>query len=152
MPVRGNVDNNTGWWLKDLSPGTYYWCVQSIDNSFAGSQFSPIQSFIIKNTVGITQISSTPEEFALKQNYPNPFNPSTKIRYSLPGNTNVKLSIFNAAGQKVQELFNQNLSAGTYEAVWNSESGSGSSLSSGVYFYTIETKYGIESKKMLLIK
>ena len=152
MPVRGNVDNNTSWWLKNLPPGTYYWSVQSIDNSFSGSPFTPTQSFIVKQSVGIAQISSVPEKFALQQNYPNPFNPSTKIRYSLPGNTNVKLSIFNSLGQKIDELLNQDLSAGTYEAVWNAKTSSGEALSSGIYFYTIETKFGIESRKMLLIK
>lgn len=151
MPVRGNVDNNKSWFLK-LPPGTYYWSVQSVDDSFAGSAFSSEQSFTIKNTVGITQLNSFAEKFDIYQNYPNPFNPSTTIRYSLPGRSNVNLTIFNIAGQKVIQLVNEQLSAGTYESIWNGKTSSGETLPSGIYISTITTDYGVKSGKMLLVK
>jgi hypothetical protein len=153
MPVRGNVDNNTSWRLTQLEPGTYYWSIQTIDNSYNGSDFSPEQSFTIKSSVGITQIGSgIPDAFDLQQNYPNPFNPSTKIRFALPSASNVLMTVYNSAGQKVYDILNENYNAGIYEVTWNGKSYSGQPLSSGVYFYTIDTKFGRLTKKMLLVK
>ncbi len=153
MPVRGNVDNNTGWKLRNLEPGTYYWSVQTIDNSFNASEFSPDHTFTVKSSVGISQIGTgIPDVFELKQNYPNPFNPTTKIRFALPSASNVVMTVYNAAGQKINELINNDYSAGIFEVSWNGKSSSGEILSSGVYFYTIDTKFGRFSKKMLLVK
>ena len=98
--------------------------------------------------VGIQNISGEiPEGFSLMQNYPNPFNPSTKIRFAIPQSGLVKLNVYNAIGQKVTELVNTNLSAGTYESTWDAENAAG-----GVYFYKLETDGYSETKKMLLIK
>lgn len=153
MPVRGNVDNNTGWVLRNLRPGTYYWSVQTIDNSFNASEFSVEQTFTIKSSVGISQVGTgIPDKFNLQQNYPNPFNPSTKIRFELPSASSVILNVYNASGQKVNELVNDNYNAGLYEVSWDAKSSSGDILSSGIYFYTIDTKFGRSSKKMLLVK
>lgn len=153
MPVRGNVDNNTGWKLRNLKPGTYYWSVQTIDNSFNGSAFSPDHTFTVKSSVGISQVGTgIPDVFELRQNYPNPFNPTTKIRFALPSASNVIMAVYNTTGQKVSELINNDYSAGIYEVSWSGKSSSGEILSSGVYFYTIDTKFGRFSKKMLLVK
>jgi hypothetical protein len=89
----------------------------------------------------------------LEQNYPNPFNPSTRIKYSIPFESNVRVIIFNALGKAVRELTNEKLVAGTYDLSFN-----GSGLSSGVYFYSIEANStdGKQSfrvtKKMVLLK
>ncbi|MBK8981760.1 MAG: T9SS type A sorting domain-containing protein [Ignavibacteria bacterium] len=91
--------------------------------------------------------TNIPEKFALNQNYPNPFNPDTKISFDLARSSNVKLTVFNSVGQKVMNIFEGNRSAGSYIATFD-----GSSLSSGVYFYRLETDYYTETKKMQLIK
>ncbi len=149
IPERGNVDNNLSWRIYNLPPGKYYWSVQSVDNSFAGSEFTPEQTFIVTSSTSVTQISSEiPDNFEIQQNYPNPFNPSTKIRYSLPGSANVKVTVFDLSGKEIAELVNASLNAGVYELTWNA----GANLSSGVYFYTIESEFGRVSKKMLLVK
>ncbi len=63
-----------------------------------------------------------PTEYSLEQNYPNPFNPSTVIEFSLPEDvSNVKLSIYNALGEKVAELVNTSLTAGKYQYQWNAQ-------------------------------
>lgn len=94
-----------------------------------------------------------PKSFALRQNYPNPFNPSTKISYSLPSNSRVKIEIFNMLGQSAGILVNSEKSAGFYEINWNAEN-----LPSGIYLISIKA-VGISSKesftltrKALLIK
>ena len=99
-------------------------------------------------TVGISQNgTSIPDKFALSQNYPNPFNPTTKINFDLAKSSNVKLTVFNSLGQVVTNLFNGYKTAGSYQADFN-----GVSLTSGVYFYRLETDFFTETKKMQLIK
>jgi len=100
-----------------------------------------------------------PKEFALHQNYPNPFNPTTTIRYDLPVDARVSLRIYNALGQEVKVLTDENESAGFKTVDWNSTNGVGNTVSSGVYFYRLETvsvnnsgKRFTEVKKMVLIK
>ena len=98
----------------------------------------------------ITDVGDLPgivEAYALEQNYPNPFNPSTIIRFSIPEQTNVTLKIFNSVGQEVASLFNGEVSAGNHEVNFNA-----SALSSGVYFYRIQSPSFTETKKMILIK
>jgi len=88
-----------------------------------------------------------PLTFALGQNYPNPFNPHTTISFSLPKGTDVKLEVFNLAGQKVATLLDEYLAAGTHQYRWD-----GSDVCSGVYFYRIKTNTHTASKKMVLLK
>ena len=88
-----------------------------------------------------------PDEFSLSQNFPNPFNPSTKISYSIKTNGLVKLNVYNAAGELVTQLVNNNQEQGNYEITFD-----GSGLSSGIYFYTLETDGFTATKKMVMIK
>ncbi|HPN38042.1 MAG TPA: T9SS type A sorting domain-containing protein, partial [Melioribacteraceae bacterium] len=91
--------------------------------------------------------NSIPATFSLLQNYPNPFNPSTKIIFELRENANTSLSVYNVLGEKVATLVNQNLNAGKYSYNFDA-----SKLSSGIYFYTLESGKNIATKKMMLIK
>ena len=92
------------------------------------------------------------DTFALYQNYPNPFNPSTVISYSLPSQSTVKLSIYNLLGQSVKTMVSEEQSAGFYEIVWDGRDASGIQVSSGLYFYRIETETFSDVKKMLLLQ
>jgi hypothetical protein len=91
--------------------------------------------------------NTAPKEFELSQNYPNPFNPATKINYSVLVQGKVKLSVYNSMGQLVDVLVNEVQASGSYSVSFN-----GSSLSSGVYLYRIESGSFTETKKMILIK
>jgi len=86
-------------------------------------------------------------DLELYQNYPNPFNPTTQIRYSLPEQSSVRLDVFNMLGQRVAVLVNEGKSAGRHTVSFNA-----SGLSSGVYFYRIQTDSQTLLKKMMLIK
>lgn len=85
--------------------------------------------------------------FALEQNYPNPFNPATTIRYSLDHQAHVTLIVYDALGRTVQTMVNENLSAGTYQQVFDA-----SSLASGVYFYRLQVGSRVETKHMMLVR
>ncbi|MBC8041890.1 MAG: T9SS type A sorting domain-containing protein [Rhizobacter sp.] len=88
-----------------------------------------------------------PSSFALQQNYPNPFNPSTTIRYQLPISGEVSLKVFDVLGREVATLVDTKQAAGNYIVRF-----SASKLSSGVYFYRLQTGGAVLTKKMLLLK
>ncbi|MBK9099326.1 MAG: T9SS type A sorting domain-containing protein [bacterium] len=89
-----------------------------------------------------------PTVYALEQNYPNPFNPSTVIEFSLPEDVaNVKLSIYNALGEKVAELVNTSLQAGRYQYQWNARD-----VATGMYIYELRTDKFNSVKKMMFLK
>ena len=92
-------------------------------------------------------VNNIPSEYVLEQNFPNPFNPSTTIKYSIPENSFVTLSVFNSLGEKVAVLVSEMKEAGFYETKLDA-----SNLSSGIYFYTLSTDNYFSTKKMILLK
>ncbi len=98
--------------------------------------------------VGITsETKETPKEFALFQNYPNPFNPTTNIKFSLPKESKVKLTIYDAIGKEITVLVDGQLNAGSHTVQWNA-----TNFASGVYFFRIEADNFKMTNKMLLMK
>ncbi len=97
----------------------------------------------------VEQIESDilPEEFRLEQNYPNPFNPTTTIRFALPQKSKVTLRLFDIIGREVVTLVDDELPTGEYKLVL--EAGN---LSSGVYFYRLETPDFVMTRKLTLLK
>jgi hypothetical protein len=102
-------------------------------------------------------VTGGPTTYSLSQNYPNPFNPSTIIKFALPFDSNVKLTIYNITGQVVRVLVNGAQSAGSHEVTFNFNE-NGVNVSSGIYFYTLEASANNnkatyrETKKMVLMK
>ena len=88
-----------------------------------------------------------PSSYSLSQNYPNPFNPMTKINFDLPKQGFVSLKIFDITGREVQTLVNEFQLAGKYTVDFN-----GSALSSGVYFYRLQSGELTMTKSMVLIR
>jgi hypothetical protein len=88
-----------------------------------------------------------PKKFELMQNYPNPFNPTTIIKYALPKEAHVTIKVYNALGQEVATLINQNVDAGYHEINFNA-----SNLASGMYIYRIQAGNYVAVKKMMLLK
>jgi len=101
-------------------------------------------------------VQTLPTEFALKQNYPNPFNPNTIIEYSLPFDSNIKVSVFNLIGEEVKVLQSGSSKAGYHKINWDATDNNGKKLSSGIYLYriiaTAQGKEYRDSKKMILLK
>jgi len=94
-----------------------------------------------------------PEEYKLCNNYPNPFNPRTTIPFELVDDVKVKISIFDIQGRLVKTLVNGNYSKGYHSVYWEGIDQNGSSVSSGIYFYRLETDNGIfRNSKMVLLK
>lgn len=148
----------------------------SSNTVFLSSTFSPVLSSSIKvgqtvtvwanpdqsgnlTAVQVQQISGSitsvsdegvnglPVQFELNQNYPNPFNPTTNISFSLSKTENVSLKVYNVIGQEVASLVNGQMNSGLHVVTFNA-----SRLTSGVYFYRLETGNQVAIKKMILLK
>jgi hypothetical protein len=102
----------------------------------------------VGSTTSVEQIyHELPTAFSLKQNYPNPFNPSTSIQFSVPRTEFVILKVYNIFGKEIATLVSKNLSAGTYETLWNAHG-----FSSGVYFYRMQAGAFSRTKKLILLR
>lgn len=145
----------TGWKIQEVNlndlgftPQMFYGVqvVNLIESNWEGEIY--IDDLQTDFTTGVNENSDIPVEYELAQNYPNPFNPSTVIEFSLKNDSQVKLSIYNLLGEKVATLANNELmKKGRHKISWNA-----GNLSSGVYFYRIETDKFTDTKKMLLIR
>jgi len=163
----GGADVGASIGFKDYLGGDYHFYDMITDAPIPASDvntyLSPLTDWPGKNSVYTiatiaTDISEPieylPESYALYQNYPNPFNPSTTIKYSIPtadayymSTTNVTLKIYDILGRVVATLVNKKQKPGNYEVVFNA-----ANLTSGIYFYSINTDKFYSVKKMILLK
>jgi len=115
-----------------------------------------IPSFGYENNEGILNTgqeeSELPIRFSLLGNYPNPFNPSTTISFNLNSHSRVRLAVFNNSGLLIATLMQGELSVGSHEVVWDGTDRNGQNVSSGTYFYSLETPNQVESGKAILLR
>ncbi|MCU0372421.1 MAG: C25 family cysteine peptidase, partial [Ignavibacteria bacterium] len=140
-PATGRVAHNH----SDLSSGN-----GCTDITSPGSSYTALPNImLVINTMTGTQHVSTelPKEYSLMQNYPNPFNPVTKINFALPKQGFVSLKIYDVLGREVSTLVNEVRQAGAYSVDFDA-----SHLSSGVYFYRLESGSFSDIKRMILVK
>ena len=91
-------------------------------------------------------------QFELKNNYPNPFNPLTLIKYSLPSDGVVTITIYDMMGSRVKTLINSFQKSGDNSVQWDATNNLGNKVPSGVYLYNIEAGNFNQTKKMVLLK
>ncbi len=117
----------------------------------SNSQTSPDTIFVSGTGLPTTGVdysqSIIPKKYYLEQNYPNPFNPGTMINYQLPMNGYVTLKVYDVLGREAASLVNEIKEAGSYSAKFD-----GSQLSSGIYFYTLQSGNFTATKKLTLMK
>jgi tetratricopeptide (TPR) repeat protein len=113
--------------------------------SDAGGSSVPSKSQILLSKKGI--VRNVPERYELAVNYPNPFNPTTTIRYAIPQPSVVVLKVYDMLGKDVATLVNEEKPIGYYEVEFDA-----SRLSSGIYFYHLQSGNFHDIKKMLLVK
>jgi hypothetical protein len=143
--IKSTVPDSVPLYMKDQISGTVI--NMRTTGSYTYSATGTRQFSVNTNPLGVKTQASLPRQFALEQNYPNPFNPTSTIRYDLPKESFVRLTIYNVLGQEVRTLVNETEQAGFKSAVFD-----GSSLASGVYFYRIVAGAFTDVKKMILIK
>jgi hypothetical protein len=93
-----------------------------------------------------------PSRYSFHQNYPNPFNPVTTLRYELPEQATVNITIYNMLGRQVKTLVNQTQGAGYKSVIWDATNDYGKPVSAGIYLYQIQAGKHISTKKMVLLK
>jgi hypothetical protein len=135
----------------------YLFIQNTFINLTQGGQFIPFFSsgevdIRVATDVGDDADDILPESYRLNQNYPNPFNPSTTIEFALPRATHVQLDLLNVLGQRVRQLVNESLTAGTHRVTLDIRDGQGESLATGVYFYRLKTEEFTDTRKMILLK
>lgn len=101
---------------------------------------------------GISEKSNIPLEFALNQNFPNPFNPSTRIRFTIPQEGLITLSVFDLLGREAKVLYHGILPAGEHTLSWDGRNASGEAAPSGVYFCRLTQGDRQVTRKMLLLR
>jgi subtilisin family serine protease len=151
-PFTGRYRPETPLTAFDNTPLNGTWVLRYTDDAATGFN-SSLDEWRLEITyalfMGITHTTEIPSKYGLEQNYPNPFNPATVIKYGLPRNSMVKLTLFDITGKEVSVLVNENQQAGTYEFTLDINS---MQLSSGVYFYKLQANEFVSVKKMVLIK
>ena len=93
-----------------------------------------------------------PNKYALHQIHPNPFNPVTTLRYSLPQDQMVTITIYDMMGRTVRNLINRQETAGYKSIEWDSANDVGVSVSAGLYLYRIQAGDFVQTRKMVLLK
>ena len=88
-----------------------------------------------------------PETFILENAYPNPFNPVTTLRFGLPIEAQVSLTIYNLQGRQVVSLIDGNMDAGYHSIVWNADNNA-----SGMYFIKMVAGAYVKTQKLMLVK
>lgn len=111
------------------------------------SQIRPNMCLQISLLTGENKTSETVKNYLLEQNYPNPFNPCTRIKYSIPKTSPVRLTVYDMLGRVVKVLVNEIKKQGSYSAAFE-----GMNLATGIYFYALYAGEFYEVKKMLLLK
>jgi subtilisin family serine protease len=111
---------------------------------------SNVEGVVLKVEPAITGL--LPTQFELFQNYPNPFNPSTTIEYLSPQTSQVEISIYNVAGQKIRTLIDESIGAGNYKLLWDGKNSRGIAVTSGVYYYQLRTVGRVITRKMILLR
>ena len=132
----------------DIPTGSWQYYVTAVDSS--GNESDPSETVSVILSSDLEPL--IPAEFALHQNYPNPFNPTTQIRYDLPEDTFVRITIFDIMGRKVRSLINSTQEAGYRYINWDANNDLGQPVSAGMYIYTIQAGAFRKTKKMVLLK
>jgi len=133
---------------------------QSVYIAFRHETPASAQFVIMLDTITLTyqnltedaDVEIVPRVTSLGSNFPNPFNPSTEIAFDLATEGNVRIDVFNVRGQRVRTLTNDHFSAGSHRITWVGTDDNDRQLSSGIYFYRMETMNYTSTRKMMLLK
>mgnify|MGYP001246227356 FL=1 len=120
------------------------------DVNYSDFIYSSLFDCISASTLG-NENEINPTVFKLYQNHPNPFNPTTRIRYQLAKNSHVKIAIYNTLGKLVETLVDEFQSSGFRSIQWNGKNSNNDKVSSGIYFYSIQSGEFHSTKKMILL-
>ena len=139
---------------------THNECIQYLDVMYSFLEIEDLQIVFVEEISIYTKTNSLfvignnilPNNIVLQQNYPNPFNPITTIRYDLPEDGIVSITIYDMMGRVVKTLVNSSQTAGFKSIQWNATNNRNEAVSAGLYLYTIQAGEFRQTKKMVLLK
>ena len=112
----------------------------------------PLTNYTYPNLVWRNDRIPIAQKFEVYGNYPNPFNPTTQIRYDLPENSYVSITIYDLMGKRVKSLVKSKQDPGYRSIHWNATNDLGQPVSAGMYIYTIQAGEFRQTRKMVLLK
>jgi hypothetical protein len=153
IAANGSMDLTLSIQTDNFPLGDFYAAIQIESND----PDEPVVLFPVHLFVGLTGLENlstkqVPTRLDLVQNYPNPFNPSTTIKYNLPRDMQIELSIFNLLGQKVRTLISEYHPAGYHSVVWDGKNDQGVTVGTGIYLYQLKTEKQTLVRKMIMMK
>ncbi len=153
LTILSDADGISGTSITNITGNgfnVYYNATLSANSAFGGKIYNLVNGGVLaptSSTIVDQQKNEQPTSYKLNQNYPNPFNPTTTISFELPKESFVILVVFNIIGEHVATLVNEKRNAGQYSVILNA-----SSLSSGIYFYKLDTGIFSSTRKFILLK
>lgn len=140
---------------SDLNASTIFsLTIDAANNKWIGTYGGGLYVFNEEGVLAVEETQPNPagiSDFRLMQNYPNPFRARSAISYRLASPKSVRLAVYNMAGQVVKTLANGQHAAGLHTAIWNGRNDDGQRVSSGVYFYRLETEGTLEQQKRMVL-
>ena len=125
-----------------------YYRLAAVEHAGNMSEYSSVVDIAVLSI----DLDLIPDVYALHQNYPNPFNPSTQIRYDLPEDKLVTITIYDVTGRSIRSLVNTIQAAGYRSVRWDSTNDHGEPVSAGLYIYMIQSGEFRQTRKMVLLK
>ena len=119
------------------------------ENNSCGVLIGALDAGCVIDAVGD---ETAPARVVLQQNHPNPFNPATTIRFELPSNQPVQLSVYSVDGRHVATLLQERMPAGVHAVTWSGRDDRGRSVASGTYFYRLQTRDWQQTRRMTLVR
>ena len=154
---RVNQDSTSGE-VTQKDP-TLLWANNSLFCFWSDGRSGLYQVYLSKATldtqtvnIGHTNSGIFPDSISLYPVYPNPFNPVTTLRYDLPDDALVNITIYDMMGRVVKTLINDQQTAGYRSTQWNATNDAGSPVSAGIYLYMIQAGELRQTRKMVLLK
>ncbi|MDZ4183158.1 MAG: chitobiase/beta-hexosaminidase C-terminal domain-containing protein [Candidatus Cloacimonadaceae bacterium] len=148
--IHESNDSELRQYIDIPTPGSYIYFVKA---AYFDGYYSPPSQTASVNTGTSNDDPGTPNlPTALIGNYTNPFNPSTTIAYTIKEAGKVRLDIYNSRGQLIRTLVNESRVAGAHSAIWNGSDHNGEPVSSGIYYYRMQSGSYSSTRKMLMLK
>ena len=138
------IENWDGANWVNANYSDYYDFTDAFGNNYS---FSGVKVEIYYKIITNVEEENISFAYTLRQNYPNPFNPSTIISYSIPQSGLVQLKVYDLLGREVADLVSEEQSVGNYKIEFNA-----TNLTSGVYFYRLQSSSFVQTKKLILLR
>jgi len=156
----GSVNASQMYMISGLEQGQLYLIsatndlYDTIEEVFTSNAMMSVKNFQFSSSplTADEDIDQVPARFVLAQNFPNPFNPVTTLRYTVPEQDLVYISVYNMRGNLVKNLVNTSQSPGIKTVRWDATDSQGNTVSAGVYLYKIQAGNFSQTKKMILLK